>query len=93
MSHGAVQASHGKDDSCTVNAKRVDCERLDEHCRVVHAPEYKGTGHRTGARAAARDAVKKEALRKAGIGYHEVVAGHTTPSELRALVDRLVPAG
>jgi hypothetical protein len=34
--------------------------------------------------------VKNEALRKAGIGYHEVVAGHTTPSELRALVERLV---
>ena len=42
------------------------------------------------ASAAARDAVKKEALRKAGIGYHEVVAGHTTPSELRALVEKLV---
>ncbi|WP_417320857.1 hypothetical protein [Erythrobacter aureus] len=37
--------------------------------------------------------MKKEALRKAGIGYHEIVAGHTTPSELRALVEKLVPAG
>ena len=34
-----------------------------------------------------------EALRKAGIGYHEIVAGHTTPSELRSLVEKLVPAG
>ena len=42
------------------------------------------------ARSAARDAVKKEALRKAGIGCHEIVAGHTTPSELRALVEKLV---
>lgn len=33
----------------------------------------------------------KEALRKAGIGYHEVVAGHTTPGDLRALVEKLVP--
>jgi len=33
------------------------------------------------------------ALRKAGIGYHEVVAGHTTPGELRKLVEKLVPAG
>lgn len=40
--------------------------------------------------AAAQDAVKKEALRKAGIGYHEVVAGHTTAGELRALVEKLV---
>jgi len=35
--------------------------------------------------------VKKKALRKADISYHEIVAGHTTPSELRALVERLVP--
>jgi hypothetical protein len=41
---------------------------------------------------AARDAVKKEALRKAGIGYHEVVAGHTTPAELKRLVEKLAPA-
>lgn len=34
--------------------------------------------------------MKKAALRKAGIGYHEIVAGHTTPSELRALVEKLV---
>ena len=34
-----------------------------------------------------------EALRKAGIGYHEVVAGHTTAGELRALVEKLVPVG
>jgi hypothetical protein len=40
--------------------------------------------------AAARDAVKKEALRPAGIGYHEVVSGYTTPSELRRLVEKLV---
>lgn len=39
----------------------------------------------------ARGAVKKEALRKAGIGYHEVVAGHTTAGELKRLVEKLVP--
>ncbi|WP_158246550.1 hypothetical protein [Erythrobacter sp. SAORIC-644] len=31
--------------------------------------------------------------RKAGIGYHKIVASHTTPSEIRALVEKLVPAG
>lgn len=60
---------------------------------VVHALEYQGSGHHIGNFAAARDAVKKEALRKAGIGYHEVVAGHTTAGELRALVEKLVPVG
>jgi hypothetical protein len=56
------------------------------------AIEYQGSGHHLpGNVAAARDAVKKEALRKAGIGYHEVVAGETTPAELRRLVEKLVP--
>ena len=27
----------------------------------------------------------------AGIGYHEVVAGHTTAGELKRLVEKLVP--
>ena len=40
--------------------------------------------------AAARDVVKKKALRKAGVGYHELVAGQTKPKELRRLVERLV---
>ena len=74
-----------------VNSKRVDFALMDEKCCVRHALEYQGNGHHQGS-AAARDAVKKEALRKAGIGYHEIVAGHTTPSELRALVEKLVPA-
>lgn len=73
-----------------INSKRVDFALMDPDARVVHTIEYQGSGHHQGS-AAARDAVKKEALRKAGIGYHEVVAGHTTPSELRWLVEKLVP--
>lgn len=72
-----------------INSKRVDLLLVDETCRPRHAIEYQGGGHHQGA-AAARDAVKKEALRRAGIGYHEVVAGHTTPSELRRLVEKLL---
>ena len=57
---------------------------MDPGCRVRHVIEYQGSGHHlSGGAAAARDAVKKEALRKAGIGYHEVVAGHTTPPTSR----------
>jgi hypothetical protein len=73
-----------------INSKRVDLLLVDGDCQARHALEYQGTGHHQGT-AAARDAVKKEALRKAGIGYHEVVAGHTTPSELKRLVEKLVP--
>lgn len=72
-----------------INSKRIDLLLVDGECHPRHAVEYHGGGHYQGT-AAARDAVKKEALRRAGIGYHEVVAGHTTPSELRRLVEKLV---
>ena len=90
VSLGEFLSSSDKEAFFAVNSKRVDFALMDENCRVVHALEYQGSGHHAGPSAAARDAVKKEALRKAGIGYHEVVAGHTTPSELRTLVARLV---
>ena len=74
--------------SC-INSKRVDLLLVDGDCLPRHAIEYQGGAHHQGT-AAARDAIKKEALRRAGIGYHEVVAGHTRPAELRKLVERLV---
>jgi hypothetical protein len=74
--------------SC-INSKRVDLLLMDEDCQPRHVIEYQGGGHHQGS-AAARDAVKKEALRRAGIGYHEVLAGHTTPAELRGVVEKLV---
>ena len=74
--------------SC-INSKRVDLLLMDQDCQPRHAIEYQGGAHHQGT-AAARDAVKKEALRRAGIGYYEVVAGRTTPSELRRLVETLV---
>jgi hypothetical protein len=78
--------------SC-INSKRVDLLIVDEECRPLHAIEYQGGAHFKGAHAtAARDAVKKEALRRAGIGYVEVVAVDT-PAELRRVVERLVQTG
>lgn len=75
-----------------INSKRVDLLLMDEACQARAAIEYQGSGHHLpGNAAAARDAVKKEALRRAGIGYHEVVAGETTPAELKRLVEKLVP--
>jgi len=90
VSLGEFLASPDKDAYWAINAKRVDFALMDPEARVVHAIEYQGSGHHQGT-AAARDAVKKEALRKAGIGYHEVVAGHTTAGELKRLVEKLVP--
>jgi hypothetical protein len=72
-----------------INSKRIDLILMDEKCQPRHAIEYQGAGHHQST-AAARDAVKKEALRRAGVGYHEVVAGHTTPVELRRLIEKLV---
>jgi hypothetical protein len=54
------------------------------------AARYTSRAHQP--RPAALDAVKEEVQRKAGIGYHEVVMErHTTPGELKRLVEKLVP--
>lgn len=92
VSLGEFLSSPDRNAYSAVNSKRVDFALMDDKCCVRHVVEYQGTGHHQGS-AAARDAVKKEALRKAGIGYHEVVAGHTTPAELKRLVERLVVGG
>jgi Protein of unknown function (DUF2726) len=74
-----------------INAKRVDLLIVDADSKPLHAIEYQGGAHFKGAHAtAARDAVKKEALRRAGIGYVEVVGGEMSPAELRQVVERLV---
>jgi hypothetical protein len=91
VSVGEFVASDDADAYGCINSKRVDLLLVDGDCRACHAIEYQGTGHHQGT-AAARDAVKKEALRKAGIGYDEVVAGKTTPSDLQRLVEKVVPA-
>ena len=91
VSLGEFLASPDRTAFFAVNSKRVDFALMDPECCVRHALEYQGDGHHQGS-AAARDAVKKEALRKAGIGYHEIVAGHTTAGELKRLVEKLVPA-
>lgn len=90
VSLGEFLASEDAEAYSCINSKRVDFALMDAECRVRHALEYQGSGHHQGS-AAARDAVKKEALRKAGVGYHEIVAGHTTPAELKRLIEKLVP--
>lgn len=55
----------------SINSKRVDMLIVDRGGWPVAAIEYQGSGHFQG-NAAARDAVKKEALRKAGVRYIEV---------------------
>ena len=90
VSLGEILKCEDKAAYACINSKRVDLLIVDHECRPLHAIEYQGGAHFKGAHAtAARDAVKKEALRRAGIGYVEVVSGDT-PAELRRVVERLV---
>ena len=89
VSLGEVLRSECKDAFMAVNSKRVDLLIIDRDFRPLHAVEFQGTGHHLGPETAARDAVKREALRRAGIGFVEVVSGDT-PSEVRELVKKLV---
>lgn len=89
VSLGEILRSKDAEAYSCINSKRVDLLLMDGDCQPRHAIEYQGGAHHQGA-AAARDAVKKEALRRAGIGYHEVLAGQTTPAELKRLVGKLV---
>ena len=91
VSLGEILRCKDKEAYLSINSKRVDLLLVDGDCQPIAAIEYQGGGHHQGT-AAARDAVKKEALRRAGIGYHEVVAGMTTRAELKRLVEKLVVA-
>jgi hypothetical protein len=90
VSLGEILRTKAKDAYGCINAKRVDLLLVDGECQPIAAIEDQGGGHHQGT-AAARDAVKKEALRRARIGYHEVIAGVTTRAELKRLVEKLVP--
>lgn len=89
VSLGEILGSDDGEAYRCINSKRVDLLLIDGDFQPRHAIEYQGLGHHQ-ADAAARDAVKKEALRRAGVGYHEVIAGHTTPADLRRLIEKLV---
>lgn len=90
VSLGEIVRCDDRDAYWCINAKRVDLLIVDEDCKPIHAIEYQGGAHYKGAHhTAARDAVKKEALRRAGIGYLEVNPGDT-PAELRRMIDKLI---
>src|ERR1700730_8484573 len=55
----------------SINSKRVDILIVDQGGWPVITVEFQGGAHYQGA-AAIRDAVKKEALSKAGVAYVEV---------------------
>ncbi|MBB5984342.1 DUF2726 domain-containing protein [Sphingobium lignivorans] len=87
VSLGEILASEDREAFLAINSKRVDFLLVDAASRPLHAIEFQGTGHHQGS-AAARDAVKREALRRAGIGYVEIASGDT-PAEIGATIRKL----
>lgn len=71
-----------------INSKRVDLLVVTKSGEPLAAIEYQGRGHYQG-NAPARDAVKREALRKAGIRYIEMTPEHG-PSDIAAEFSRMV---
>lgn len=67
-----------------INAKRVDMLVIDKLGYGVAAIEFQGAGHHQND-AAARDAVKREALRRANIAFIEIFEHHTE-DDIRAMV-------
>jgi hypothetical protein len=73
---GEILKSNNQDAFRSINSKRVDVLVVDRGGWPFLAVEYQGRSHYQGT-AAARDAVKKEALRKAGVRYMEFCATDT----------------
>jgi Protein of unknown function (DUF2726) len=71
-----------------INSKRVDLLIVTVENDPVAAIEYQGSGHFQND-AAGRDAVKKEALRKAGIAYLEITT-NDRPRDLQHMIARLI---
>jgi len=75
VSLGEVLSSPDPEAHRAINAKRVDMLIVSSAGEPLAAIEYQGSGHYQGT-APARDAVKKEALRRAGVRYIEVTPDH-----------------
>jgi hypothetical protein len=73
-----------------VNSKRVDMLIISSGGDPLAAIEYQGSGHYLGS-APVRDAVKKEALRRAGVRYIEFMPDHG-PDDIQREIARLAAA-
>lgn len=85
---GEILQSKDENAFYSINSKRVDILIVDQGGWPVLAVEYQGEGHFKGT-AAARDAIKKEALRKAGVRYLEVVPGDSDEQIRRRVHEHL----
>ncbi|CAN7543543.1 DUF2726 domain-containing protein [Phenylobacterium sp. LjRoot225] len=78
VSLGEILATPDAQAYAAINSKRVDLLLIQRSGRPIAAIEYQGQGHYQ-SQAAARDAVKKEALRRAGVRYIEITPDHRPP--------------
>jgi len=95
VSLGEVLSSPDARAYSAINSKRVDLLIVSRSGDPIAAIEYQGHGHYQGT-AAARDAVKREALRKAEVRYIEVTPESGTEDMAReisriAQAERLKP--
>ncbi len=88
---GEVLASDDEAAFRAINAKRVDLLIVSAKSEPLAAIEYQGQGHYQGT-APARDAIKKEALRKAGIRYIKITYEHG-PEDVKREIDRMAWLG
>jgi hypothetical protein len=85
---GEVIESADRDAHAAINSKRVDVLIIGHTGLPLVAIEYQGAGHHQN-NAAARDAVKREALRKAGVAFLEIMDFHTVEQIRRLLAETL----
>jgi len=90
VSLGEILSSPNARAYSAINSKRVDILLITSFGEPVAAIEYQGSGHYQGT-APARDAVKKEALRRAGVRYIEVTTEHG-PEDLAREIARIAAA-
>jgi hypothetical protein len=84
VSLGEVLSSSDARAYSAINSKRVDLLIVSRNGDPIAAIEYQGHGHHQGS-AAARDAVKREALRKAEVRYIEVTPESGTEDMAREI--------
>lgn len=75
----------------SINSKRLDFLVIDRAGWPVLAVEYQGSGHNISDKAFMRDAVKKEAVRKARIRFLEITDGYDAADEERRIHSALQP--
>lgn len=85
---GEILSCDDEDGFRAINAKRVDLLIVDADVMPACVIEYQGSGHHLSP-AAARDAIKREALRKAGIDLIEVTV-HDSPTDVRRMLGKVL---